>query len=42
MKKFYVLVCALLLTAALPGAQGKRFITETDLLKFTWIADPQI
>src|SRR5476649_1271857 len=42
MKKVYVLVCALLLAVALPGAQGKRFITETDLLKFTWIADPQI
>ena len=25
-----------------PGAQGKRFITEKDLFKFTWIADPQI
>ena len=22
--------------------QGRRFITEKDLLKFTWIADPQI
>jgi len=27
---------------AMPGAAGKRFISETDLLKFTWIADPQI
>src|SRR5207244_11588780 len=27
---------------AMPRADGKRFITETDLLKFTWIADPQI
>src|SRR5450432_2247305 len=42
MKKFYVLACALALFAALPGAQGKRFITEKDLFKFTWIADPQI
>jgi dipeptidyl aminopeptidase/acylaminoacyl peptidase len=25
-----------------PMAASKRFITETDLLKFTWIADPQI
>ena len=25
-----------------PRAQGKRFITENDLFKFTWIADPQI
>jgi hypothetical protein len=23
-------------------AQGRRFITEKDLFKFTWIADPQI
>jgi dipeptidyl aminopeptidase/acylaminoacyl peptidase len=42
MKKVYVLVCAALLAVASPGAQGKRFITEKDLLKFTWIADPQI
>jgi dipeptidyl aminopeptidase/acylaminoacyl peptidase len=28
--------------AALPGAQSKRFITEKDLFKFTWIADPQM
>jgi dipeptidyl aminopeptidase/acylaminoacyl peptidase len=25
-----------------PGAQSRRFITEKDLLKFTWVADPQI
>jgi len=25
-----------------PHAQGKRFITEKDLFKFTWIADPNI
>ena len=25
-----------------PGAAAKRSITETDLYKFTWIADPQI
>ena len=31
-----------LLSIAFPGAQGKRFITEKDLFKFTWIADPQI
>ena len=39
------LAAALLLTVlppALPHAQTKRFITETDLFKFTWIADPQI
>ena len=25
-----------------PVAQSRRFITEKDLLKFTWVADPQI
>lgn len=35
-----VLVCLLLVTV--PRAAEKRFITEKDLLKFTWIADPQI
>jgi dipeptidyl aminopeptidase/acylaminoacyl peptidase len=35
------LVCLVALSVA-PGAQGKRFITEKDLFKFTWIADPQI
>jgi dipeptidyl aminopeptidase/acylaminoacyl peptidase len=33
--------CAVAIGAA-PHAQSKRFITETDLLKFTWIADPQL
>src|SRR5882672_944405 len=42
MKKVFALACAVVLAAALPGAQGKRFITEKDLFKFTWIADPQI
>ena len=28
--------------AAAPGAQSRRFITEQDLLAFTWIADPQM
>ena len=42
MKKLYVLACVLALGPAVPGAQGKRFITEHDLFKFTWIADPQI
>jgi dipeptidyl aminopeptidase/acylaminoacyl peptidase len=42
MKKGLVLVCVVVLSLASTGAQGKRFITETDLLKFTWIADPQI
>jgi dipeptidyl aminopeptidase/acylaminoacyl peptidase len=42
MKKLSVLACAVVLIVAFPGAQGKRFITEKDLFKFTWIADPQI
>jgi dipeptidyl aminopeptidase/acylaminoacyl peptidase len=42
MKKILVLVCAVVVGLASPGAQGKRFITEKDLFKFTWIADPQI
>ncbi|HEY1913742.1 MAG TPA: S9 family peptidase [Vicinamibacterales bacterium] len=42
MKKFYLLACVVILLMARPGAQGKRFITEHDLMKFTWIADPQI
>jgi dipeptidyl aminopeptidase/acylaminoacyl peptidase len=36
------LVIAVLLLVAVPRAVEKRFITENDLLKFTWIADPQI
>ena len=28
--------------SALPHAQGTRSVTEMDLFKFTWIADPQI
>jgi dipeptidyl aminopeptidase/acylaminoacyl peptidase len=45
MQKIFVLACAVVLTVAFPGAQGtqgRRFITEKDLFKFTWIADPQI
>jgi dipeptidyl aminopeptidase/acylaminoacyl peptidase len=34
--------CAVAFTVALPNAAGQRLITETDLYKFTWIADPQI
>src|SRR2546426_8794104 len=37
-----VLFCAIALTMATPRAAGQRFIAETDLFKFTWIADPQI
>jgi dipeptidyl aminopeptidase/acylaminoacyl peptidase len=36
------LFLAVLLFVAVPRAAEKRFITENDLLKFTWIADPQI
>src|SRR5262249_39364092 len=42
MKKYAALACVLALVAASPRAQGKRFITEKDLFRFTWIADPQI
>jgi len=42
MKKLAALVCLLVVTTAVPHGQGKRFITETDLFKFTWIADPQL
>src|SRR5262245_47571911 len=39
---FASLVCTVALLSAGPRAAGKRFITESDLLKFTWIADPQL
>src|SRR5580765_6259024 len=42
MKKLLVLVSVVALGLASAGAQGRRFITEKDLFKFTWIADPQI
>src|SRR6476620_11687894 len=35
-------VACLVMIAASPHAQTKRFITEKDLFKFTWIADPNI
>jgi dipeptidyl aminopeptidase/acylaminoacyl peptidase len=38
---FLVLAVAVVWSAA-PGAQTTRFMTEKDLFKFTWIADPQI
>ena len=37
-----VLACAVLVIVAVPRAQSRRFVTEKDLFKFTWIADPQI
>jgi dipeptidyl aminopeptidase/acylaminoacyl peptidase len=42
MKKFCVSVSIVVFAVVLPQAQARRFITETDLLKFTWIADPQL
>ena len=42
MKKICVLVCAAAAAIAPAQGQGRRFITEKDLLRFTWIADPQI
>jgi len=42
MKKHAALGCVLVLLAASPRAQVKRFVAETDLLRFTWIADPQL
>ncbi|HEY2908286.1 MAG TPA: S9 family peptidase [Vicinamibacterales bacterium] len=37
-----LLVSLILIPSTTPKAASKRAITETDLLKFTWIADPQI
>jgi dipeptidyl aminopeptidase/acylaminoacyl peptidase len=42
MRKRHLVALAFLLLATVPRAAEKRFITEKDLLKFTWIADPQI
>jgi dipeptidyl aminopeptidase/acylaminoacyl peptidase len=41
-RSFFALLGVLLALAIAPQAQSKRFITEQDLLKFTWIADPQL
>ena len=38
-KSFFLFAMAWAVTVA---AAGKRPITETDLLKFQWVADPQI
>src|SRR6185436_6066907 len=35
-------IAIVLALAALPQAAAKRPITEHDLMKFTWVADPQI
>ena len=42
MKKAAAFALVLALVSASPRAQTRRVITETDLFKFTWIADPQI
>ncbi len=42
LRRVFVIATAAVLAVALPRAQSKRFITEMDLFKFTWIADPQI
>ena len=42
MRKGYLIALAFLLLITVSRAAEKRFITESDLLKFTWIADPQI
>src|SRR5215470_15437370 len=41
-RRTLLVVLSVTLLVVWPQAAGKRFITETDLLKFTWIADPQI
>jgi len=41
-RSFFALLAVLLSLAIAPQAQSTRFITEQDLLKFTWIADPQL
>jgi dipeptidyl aminopeptidase/acylaminoacyl peptidase len=42
MKKYAALVLVFAIAVAAPRAQGTRVITEKDLFRFTWIADPQI
>ena len=45
MKRFAGIALALALAVALPvpiAAAGKRGITERDILKFRWVADPEI
>src|SRR5215211_3540405 len=37
-----IVVLAVVALSAGSRAQGKRVITEQDLFKFTWVADPQI
>src|ERR1700760_2957032 len=42
MRRASLIAAAVVLALAAPRAAGTRPITETDILKFTWIADPQI
>jgi dipeptidyl aminopeptidase/acylaminoacyl peptidase len=42
MRKYAALAAVLALAVASPRAQGRRLIADTDLFRFTWIADPQI
>jgi dipeptidyl aminopeptidase/acylaminoacyl peptidase len=37
-----IVLASVVALSVAPRAQSKRFITENDLFKFTWIADPQI
>ena len=41
-RAIFVAVLAAVVLAASPKAAAKRSITESDLYKFTWIADPEI
>ena len=42
MRRLFIATAAFVVLLASPHAAGTRFVTETDLFKFTWIADPQI
>ena len=42
MRRTFIVVVAVAALATGSRAQSKRFITEEDLFKFTWVADPQI
>jgi dipeptidyl aminopeptidase/acylaminoacyl peptidase len=42
MRRTFIVVLAVAALSTGSRAQSKRFITEQDLFKFTWVADPQI
>src|SRR3989441_450275 len=42
MRRLFIATAAFVVLLASPHAAGTRFVTDTDLFKFTWIADPQI